>query len=275
MSELTKRILFALVAAPVFTGLLWLGDWYFFLLMTVIAIFVQREIVNMIASGSQKPCYLSSLLLLIWVLSYPFEFFFLEIAALIFGLIVVKETLTGDAGFFQNISATFFAALYPAFTFLAIILIRFGPFEWSGHLFPFDIDIFALTFLFVLMIWGNDVFAYFGGRFLGKKPLAPTISPKKTWEGFYFGFLGGLTALLLLSLFFNVISDNFWLLVPAIIITGIFGPVGDLAASKIKRAYQIKDSSTILPGHGGFFDRFDAMMLSAPVYLVYLHLIVW
>lgn len=275
MSELTKRILFALLAAPLFVYVLWLGGWFFYGLMVLISIMVHREISAMIASGSQKQHYGFSLLLMLSVISYPVNPFFFEALVLIFSVWILKETIDKDAGFFQNSSATLFTAVYTGITFLGIIRIRLGPDLWTQAGMESNLDVFAYTFLFVLMIWGNDVFAYFGGRALGKHPLAPSISPKKTWEGFFFGFLGGGVALAILFPFFTVISASFWVLLPLVFLTGIFGPIGDLAASKIKRAYHIKDSSNLLPGHGGFFDRFDAMMLASLSYLVYMQWVIW
>jgi phosphatidate cytidylyltransferase len=120
------------------------------------------------------------------------------------------------------------------------------------------------------MIWGNDVFAYFGGKTFGKHKMAPLISPKKTWEGFASGFLGA--ALVLIVGWFlaaDLLSLSLTELLPMILLVSVFGPVGDLFASKIKRFTGSKDSGKLLPGHGGFFDRFDSLLLVSPSVYIY------
>lgn len=123
------------------------------------------------------------------------------------------------------------------------------------------------------MIWGNDIFAYFGGKSFGKQPLAPTISPKKTWEGFWFGFLGAAVGLLATFYIARVFPVQFWQVFPVVFIVSTLGPAGDLLASRLKRLAGVKDSSALLPGHGGFFDRFDALILSSPFVFFYFHLL--
>lgn len=117
--------------------------------------------------------------------------------------------------------------------------------------------------IFFLINWANDVGAYFGGKKWGKKKLFPSISPKKTWEGLYAGSGAGLIVTLIYKLiFFRSLG---W--VSAILISLIIGSVsviGDLNESFVKRAFHKKDSGQSLPGHGGFLDRFDGVLLSLP-----------
>ena len=128
---------------------------------------------------------------------------------------------------------------------------------------------FWLILALFLMIWGNDVFAYFGGKNFGKRKLAPNISPNKTWEGFWSGFLGACTGACIA--WFSVESFPLTLLqlLPAAFIASVTGPVGDLLESSMKRRAGMKDSSALLPGHGGLFDRFDALILTAPFIYFY------
>ena len=127
---------------------------------------------------------------------------------------------------------------------------------------------FILFSIFIL-IWLSDSMAYVGGRLLGRTPLAPTLSPKKTWEG---AISGGLFTLLLGSAYLVKMDGPIsrfsewstwpryaWLL-PLVI--AIAAPIGDLVGSKFKRMADIKDSGIFLPGHGGFLDRFDSFLLS-------------
>lgn len=117
--------------------------------------------------------------------------------------------------------------------------------------------------LFLAINWVGDSAAYFGGKRFGKNKLFPTISPKKTWEGSLSGLLGPIVfALIYKLIFFKGLSFASVIIVPVIV--GILAQCGDLCESYIKRAYNVKDSGTLLPGHGGFLDRFDGFLFSLP-----------
>src|SRR5690554_2629964 len=153
-------------------------------------------------------------------------------------------------GFLPYVAANLFGVVYPGVLFTYIILIRgiSSPFGWQ-----------ALLFLFTT-IWGNDTGAYFIGSFLGKTPLAPKISPKKTVEGALGGlFLGALAGSVL-----GIIFHFSWSIIPLSIVIGIIGQIGDLLESQIKRGAGIKDSGWIVLGHGGVLDRFDSILLALP-----------
>ena len=117
--------------------------------------------------------------------------------------------------------------------------------------------------LLFVVTWANDTLAYFTGRFLGKRPLAPRISPKKTWEGFWGGAAGSVLGALAVK--FLLLPD---LPVAAAVGVGagaaVLGPLGDLSESMLKRAAGVKDSGKIIPGHGGLLDRIDAVLFVAP-----------
>jgi phosphatidate cytidylyltransferase len=115
--------------------------------------------------------------------------------------------------------------------------------------------------------WLNDTSAYFAGRFFGKHKLYPRISPSKTWEGAVGGAIGSIVGAL--------IVQHFW--IPALPAWGaaivgagaaLLGPLGDLSESMLKRAFGAKDSGRLLPGHGGFLDRLDALLFNAPFVLL-------
>lgn len=111
------------------------------------------------------------------------------------------------------------------------------------------------------IIWSSDSFAYLSGRFLGRTKLFPSVSPKKTVEGFIGGFLGALLTAFLFSLYSH---KNIWewFLIAAVLV--IAGTLGDLVESKFKRVAGKKDSGTILPGHGGLLDRLDSLIFASP-----------
>lgn len=121
----------------------------------------------------------------------------------------------------------------------------------------------------LVITWANDTLAYFGGRYFGRHKLAPTVSPNKTWEGFAAGMVGSVLGLFIQRAFF---FPDALRVVDCLVLGlagGILGPVGDLCESMLKRAYQVKDSGTLIPGHGGMLDRLDALLFNAP--LVYLY----
>lgn len=158
-----------------------------------------------------------------------------------------------------------------AFIVLGMVYIG-APFALLDFI-AFDGDNFYADTVFglLLMTWGNDTGAYLIGSQIGKTPLAPTISPKKTWEG----FIGGIIVTFLLgvglALFFegkeNLIFRD-WIVLAFIVV--LFGSVGDLVESMLKRSVKIKDSGNMLPGHGGLLDRFDAFIFLLPFAAAYL-----
>jgi phosphatidate cytidylyltransferase len=116
--------------------------------------------------------------------------------------------------------------------------------------------------------WSNDTSAYFAGRFLGRHKLYPEVSPNKTWEGFAGGMVGSVIGMFIArGFFFPVFTVTDCLLLG--VFGGIFGPMGDLVESMLKRAYGVKDSGRIIPGHGGILDRIDALLFNAPLVFVY------
>jgi phosphatidate cytidylyltransferase len=120
----------------------------------------------------------------------------------------------------------------------------------------------------LVITWGNDTAAYFFGRFLGKHKLYPEVSPNKTWEGFAGGLVGSIGGLFIVKLGFfpqMAVVDCFVLGA----LGGVLGPMGDLCESMLKRAYGVKDSGNIIPGHGGMLDRIDALLFNAPAALLY------
>lgn len=137
------------------------------------------------------------------------------------------------------------------------------PFFLARHLYTFDGGKNLIMGLFIL-IWGNDTSAYLVGRRWGKRKLAPSISPRKTIEGLW----GGTIFCLICGLIFSIWGERYWLMMGLIV--AVFGTLGDLVESGIKRAYGVKDSSRLFPGHGGFLDRLDSFIFVIPVVIAYL-----
>jgi phosphatidate cytidylyltransferase len=129
----------------------------------------------------------------------------------------------------------------------------------------YDIS-YVMLFYLILVVMTTDIFALFCGKLIGGKKLASKISPNKTWSGFF----GGLIFSSIFGYYFyqHFIEDNIVGLYSSILIS-IFAQIGDLSESKIKRIFAVKDSGTLIPGHGGFLDRLDGFIFVAPAFAIY------
>jgi len=132
---------------------------------------------------------------------------------------------------------------------------------------------YKILLSFFLILWSNDTFAYIFGISFGKHRLFERISPKKSWEGFIGGLVMSIIMAIILSKYFSFYTLNFGILLA--IVVSVFGTIGDLFESMFKRSINIKDSGTILPGHGGILDRFDGVFLSSPIVFFILYLFSW
>lgn len=124
----------------------------------------------------------------------------------------------------------------------------------------------------LVITWANDTMAYFAGRFLGRHKLYPAVSPNKTWEGFFGGMVGSVVGMFVARAFFFPVFTAVDCVVLGIA-GGVLGPMGDLCESMLKRAYGVKDSGKIIPGHGGILDRIDALLFNAPLVYVYVQFV--
>ena len=120
----------------------------------------------------------------------------------------------------------------------------------------------------IFSIWINDTMAYIVGSLIGKTPLS-TISPKKTWEGTIGGFILCITTIAAIAWRSKLFTITDWIMIAAI--CAVFGTLGDLFQSKLKRMANVKDSGSLMPGHGGFLDRFDSLLLATPFVWIYVH----
>ena len=123
----------------------------------------------------------------------------------------------------------------------------------------------------LIVIWSNDTFAYLVGKNFGKRKLYEKISPKKTIEGFIGGMVFGTISALIIAVFTESLTTIHWFVLSIII--SVTGTIGDLVASKFKREANIKDSSNLIPGHGGFLDRLDSLIFVSSFVYLYLQLI--
>jgi phosphatidate cytidylyltransferase len=159
---------------------------------------------------------------------------------------------------FNNIAITILGIFYTAVPFA---LLNIATYEHKTYNYQI-----ITGCLFIL--WATDTGAYFAGTLFGKNKLFERISPKKSWEGALGGAILAMIFAYGFSIYFTTLAQWQWLCIGAIIIVG--GIYGDLVESLLKRSIEIKDSGNSLPGHGGFLDRFDGLLISAPFIVAFL-----
>lgn len=170
------------------------------------------------------------------------------------------ELLRGGAATAQSMALTVFGWIYVILPFALLNVM-------AHHILDFNHQVLIGTFA---ILWANDTGAYLIGRWLGKHKLMPTVSPNKTWEGLIGGVLLAIAVGFTLSRFFSSLNTQEWLFISLIIAIG--GNLGDLLESKFKRDSDAKDSGQLIPGHGGVLDRFDGLLICAPIITVYIQL---
>jgi phosphatidate cytidylyltransferase len=183
---------------------------------------------------------------------------------------LLSAIILGSIALFSKVEKPFHAACFTLFgimyCFLPFSLLMQIPIV-SKTLVMSDYQ--ALTILgLVFLIWANDTFAYIGGSLIGKHKMFERVSPAKTWEGTLVGVICCIGVGFILN-FAGIYKEAFiWPCIAAIV--AVFGTIGDLTESLMKRQAGVKDSGTIMPGHGGALDRFDSLIVAAPVVFVFL-----
>jgi len=263
------------------TGLLW-NQWSFLILFSVIHFGCWWEYFNLLEKIHNTTYHRYTRLgfiflgfgLMLWFCDNSFQisnYRFKENLSLpvsIAGFVVLV------VGIFQtqriNVKAFGFAALGLLYISLSwgLMIDLYSEISISLHDYKLVIGGFAIPLIIVLSIWINDTMAYIVGSLTGKTPLSK-ISPKKTWEGTIGGVLlsVGVAGLISYFVFDSWVEATFIMILAAI--ASVAGTVGDLLESKLKRMAVVKDSGTIMPGHGGFLDRFDSLLLASPAVWLY------
>lgn len=279
MSELTRRILFALVGAPLTIGLIYAGGWIFTAALGAVAGIGAWELFRMARVGGSEPLdvpgiALAAVIPLLVHASYLGVFrVSLTIAVLTF--LALLAAVIWARGVSRKPLVAF------AVTVAGVIYAALVAYMYPLRYHEYAVGALAGTVLVmfpVAVTWATDTGAYAFGRMLGRHKLIPSVSPGKTVEG----AIGGLViAILGAWLYAEFLLEPFARLtlmplglIGFAVIVGIVGQVGDLAESLLKRDAGVKDSSKLLPGHGGILDRFDSLLFVLPVaYLLLSHLL--
>jgi len=264
---LKQRVLSSVVLIPIVGVLAWLGGWWFSAFVAFYAAVTAWELLRMVGRNAfaQPIMWLGVPVAALLVLEGGMPQNPLRLQA--FLVIIVLIGLT-TALFLNRKNAptdlliTLGGAFYLGMTlrFLALLRNREEGLWWL-----------VVT---AVSVWALDSGAYFVGRAIGSHKLWPRISPKKTWEGFFGGMIAGALAAALMAQF--LLPGVSWLQGSLLgVIIGAVGPLGDLSESLFKRQAGVKDSSHLIPGHGGFFDRIDSFIFVAPVIYLFVQLMGW
>jgi len=267
-----SRTLINLIGIPLLLGIIYLGEIYFTTLI-FISIFISTMEFNEMCKKKNINIQLMWIYLfytLIFITHFiSFEIIRVENIELLCILLIViclSEVFRFKPKPLENIGSSIFIIIWVGLFLNYIVLIRLIPDHGM-----------ILTLVMFLSVWLCDTAAFFFGSKFGVKKILPTISPKKTWVGTVSGFISVLifNFILLKSNIFMHLNYNFTISDVFIfgLIFGVIGQIGDFVESMIKRQFNIKDSGTLLRGHGGFLDRMDSLILVAPCYYLYLQFV--
>lgn len=266
-SYLKERLITISVATPVVIIAVYWSSWSYFCLFLLIAMETMLEFYRLVGLSGARPNstwgVLSGIFVYICVFGYangyiPANYLYVlyPIAALTYPIELYKRA----AAPFTNIAYTLLGIVYAGTPFALLHLITFS--QGTYH--------YKIVLGILVMVWANDTGAYLVGSKLGRHKLFPRISPKKSWEGAIGGAISTLIVSCGLAYYFNSFSQGLWLGIGSIIV--VAGTYGDLVASMFKRSLKLKDSGEAFPGHGGFLDRFDSLLLAIPFILAIIKL---
>lgn len=259
MSNTATRILVGVIGIPLFLFLIYKGGIYFLVLSIILSGIALWEFYTMFKKENLHPLMgfpiLLSIVIIISNYFYPGSAIY---------LLLLSAVLICSLEVFRKVKHNPYNSLISIFGLVYICV----PFVCLNRIILYE-QFNYIIYIFIL-IWTCDTMAFFGGKFLGKHKLS-AISPKKTWEG----SITGLVFTLLASYLFYYFSDGKLTFIDAIVlgfVIGVFSQIGDLFESLFKRKLNVKDSSHIIPGHGGVLDRFDSLIFVAPLIFLYLNM---
>ena len=265
------RNLFNALGIPGWLFLIWKGGLYYTIFILICCVLALGEFYSIMEKKGAKPLRWFGMGATVFIADY---YHVQPIATghqmlggiiLIIILIMLIELFSNNKNATLNIASTFAGILFvPVLLGTAIDLRQFDLLMNTN-----------LTFALTLSVWACDSSAFIFGTLFGKKKIMPSVSPKKSWVG---SISGAITSLLVLYVFHNqgLLGDYFSLKDAMVIglISGVFGQFGDFTESLLKRDVGVKDSGTLLAGHGGVLDRFDSLIFACPIAYLYVHFII-
>ena len=268
LTNLQQRVIAAVVAVPIIIFMIWYADWTFALLFTMVSALTQREFYRLLGLDGFEPLTAYGTLVgcIVCILAYLAEtgtvstdayFLICPASSMVFLIKLYKKR---DRKPFTNIGFTFLGIIYVAMPFALLIILALR----GGTYHP------AIIIGCLLLLWASDIGAYFAGTYFGRRKLFERVSPKKSWEGAVGGAMAAALVALGLAFYAPELRPWQWYCVGGIIV--VTGTYGDLVESLFKRSIAIKDSGSSIPGHGGFLDRFDGLLLAAPFIITFLKL---
>ncbi len=270
LSNHSARVIVSIFAIPFILAASFIGKLFFFILILGIGLISFYEFSGLIKNKGSNPSSLLGYLGVIFLITSNYIVIGDVLSFLIIFLITVTvvELFRNSGSALYNIGNLLLSTLYIGFLAGALVGIR--------EFYPDIGDMYSrggyIIISMLASIWLCDSAAYYGGTKLGKHKLFPRVSPKKSWEGAVFGFVFAIAAMILAKIIVLDFLD--WKTIISFgIIIGIGGQIGDLIESLFKRDADVKDSSNLIPGHGGIFDRFDSLLFTAPIILLYLKFI--
>lgn len=266
MSELAKRTVFGSLFVIVVIGSILLNYWAFFAVMLATVFIGSQEVSKLMAKEDNRELKLMAVIMgtLFYLLGVMFCKYS-HIIQLILILTSLLIALFSKKYSFEKVALSCWTAMF----FVALPCMLLMDFYRSSAL-CFEGKYFIII-LFCL-IWINDIFAYLTGMAIGKHKLFERISPKKTIEGSLGGLIMTAVVAFLANHYWLHVWDK-WELIGLVIVVVVFGGLGDLCESMMKRQAGVKDSGNVIPGHGGILDRFDATFLAVPAVYCYLMVI--
>ncbi|MFA5499188.1 MAG: phosphatidate cytidylyltransferase [Candidatus Cloacimonadia bacterium] len=259
-----KRILIAIIFIPLIIVVCYLGNYYLLGFLTIVSMLGLYELRKMFQIKEVALPFIIIPLggLSLWLMSLLDGIGIAYSLLLLFIIFAGYDVFTNRIdGAFNRLSHGLFAIFYQPYLYSLIYKTRLVD---NGHLILVSI---------IIMIWATDTFAYFLGMLIGKHRGVFQVSPKKSIEGFVAGLIFAFIAAFIIHYFYKDILPLNILLLGAVS-AGVFGQLGDLIESLFKRDVGVKDSSKIIPGHGGMLDRFDSLVLTVPVFYLLYHLFI-
>jgi phosphatidate cytidylyltransferase len=266
---LRTRVLSAVVLIPLVAGVTYAGGWLLAAVLLAVSVRAAYEVFDLKKRAGYRPSLLASSLVMAALLAaarFPdLHLTGLVLTGAVMGTLIWHLLCPPEGYPTQSWALTLGVALWLGWLISHFILLRD-----LSLAFGLGLGTRWLVLVF-LVTWINDSAAYFVGKAIGRHPCAPYLSPKKTWEGTVGGWLGGVAATVLLG---HWLVDLPWLHGLALgALVATLAPFGDLAKSMVKRQMGVKDFSSLIPGHGGMFDRIDSLLFVAPVIYYYVTLV--